>query len=93
MTTCGTASNNGAIFRYNFPRVLVDEATMVKETDLLISIKNAEQLIMIGDQKQLGPTYEYNFVGYKSLYTRLLGNSNAVYSMLTIQYRMHKTLI
>ncbi len=73
--------------------MLVDEATMVKETDLLISIKNAEQLIMIGDQKQLGPTYEYNFVGYKSLYTRLLGNSNAVYSMLTIQYRMHKTLI
>ena len=78
MATCGTASNNGAIFRYEFPRVLVDEATMVKENDLVIAIKNAEQLIMIGDQKQLGPTYDYNFVGCKSLYTRLLGNPNAV---------------
>ena len=78
MTTCGTASNNGVIFRYEFPRVLVDEATMVKENDLVIAIKNANQLIMIGDQKQLGPTYKYNFVGYQSLYTRLLSNPNAV---------------
>ena len=66
---------------------------MVKENDLVIAIKNAEQLIMIGDQKQLGPTHEYNFVGCKSLFTRLVSNSNTVYSTLNIQYRMHKTLI
>ena len=78
MTSCGTASNNDNTFRHAFPRVLVDEATMVKETDLLIAIKDAEQLIMIGDQKQLGPTHEYNFVGCKSLYTRLLSNPDAI---------------
>jgi superfamily I DNA and/or RNA helicase len=93
VTTCGSASNSGVIFRYNFPRVLVDEATMVKEKDLVIAIKNAEQLIMIGDQKQLGPTYKYNFIGSKSLYTRLISKPNAVYNTLLIQYRMHKTLI
>jgi hypothetical protein len=60
--------------------VLVDEATMVKENDLVIAIKNAEQLIMIGDQKQLGPTHQYNFVGCKSLYTRLINNYGAVFS-------------
>lgn len=80
MTTCGTASNYSSIQRYKFPRVLVDEATMVKEIDLIIAIKNAEQLIMIGDQKQLGPTLEYNFVGHKSLYTRLINNYGAVFS-------------
>ena len=84
MTTCGTASNSGVVFRYLFPRVLVDEATMVKENDLVIAIKNAEQLIMIGDQKQLGPTLEYNFVGCKSLYTRLINNSDAVYNTLMV---------
>jgi len=51
VTSCGTASNNDNTFRHAFPRVLVDEATMVKETDLLIVIKDAQQLIMIGDQK------------------------------------------
>ena len=66
---------------------------MVKEKDLVIAIKNAEQLIMIGDQKQLGPTYKYNFIGSKSLYTRLISKPNAVYNTLLIQYRMHKTLI
>jgi superfamily I DNA and/or RNA helicase len=54
--------------------VLVDEATMVKECDLLLPIKNAEQLVMVGDQKQLGPTFEYQFEGYKSLFTRLIAN-------------------
>jgi superfamily I DNA and/or RNA helicase len=66
---------------------------MVKEKDLLLPIKNARQLVLIGDQKQLGPTLEYNFVGFKSLYTRLLSNQNAQYTTLNIQYRMHKSLI
>ena len=73
--------------------MLVDEATMVKENDLVIAIKNAEQLILIGDQKQLGPTYKYNFAGCKSLYTRLISKPDAVYNTLKIQYRMHETLI
>ena len=29
---------------------------------------------MVGDQKQLGPTFEYKLEGYKSLFTRLIGD-------------------
>jgi superfamily I DNA and/or RNA helicase len=42
VTTCGTASNNGTVFRYKFSRVLIDEATMVKENDLVCPIQNAK---------------------------------------------------
>ena len=43
VTTCGTASNQitkNSFFK--FARVLIDEATMVKETDSLMTLKNAE---------------------------------------------------
>lgn len=49
VTTCGTASNKSVLSRFKFTRVLVDEATMVKECDLFLSTKNARQLVMIGD--------------------------------------------
>ena len=62
--------------------MLVDEATMVKESDLLLPIKNAEQLVMVGDQKQLGPTFEYQFEGYKSLFTRLIANEYSFFTTL-----------
>ena len=84
VTTCGTASNKSVLSRFKFTRVLVDEATMVKECDLFLSTRNAQQLVMIGDQKQLGPTFEYNFKGNRSLFTRLLSNPNAKFDTLEI---------
>ena len=48
---------------------------------------------MIGDDKQLGPSHDYEFIGPKSLYTRLLTNPKARCCSLNIQYRMHEALI
>lgn len=49
VTTVGTASNQGRVFNQAFTRVLMDEATMIKETDALWPLKDAQQLVMIGD--------------------------------------------
>ena len=42
VATCGTASNSRHILSRKFTRVLIDEATMVKEIDSLLPTKNAE---------------------------------------------------
>jgi hypothetical protein len=36
-------------------RVIVDEAAQAKEPEILIPIIGAEQIVLIGDHKQLGP--------------------------------------
>ena len=65
---------------------------MVKEIDSLMPTRDALQLVLVGDQKQLGPVYEYQFKGKKSLFSRLikLGYKS---SFLSNQYRMHDSLL
>lgn len=72
VTTCGTASNARLLVSRNFSRVLMDEATMIKELDLFVPTKSALQVVLIGDQKQLGPCYDYTFKGPMSLFNRLI---------------------
>lgn len=64
ITTTATASNMPFQFLHNsfmFDRVLIDEATMVKENESIVAIKDCRQLVLIGDQQQLGPAYEFKF--------------------------------
>ena len=42
VATCGTASNSRHILSRKFTRVLIDEATMVKEIDSLLPTKNVK---------------------------------------------------
>ena len=55
-----------------FKHVIMDEATMVKEHEAFLATKSAKQIVMIGDQKQLGPTITFKVEGPTSLFSRLI---------------------
>ncbi len=65
---------------------------MVKEVDSLVPTRHATQLVLVGDQQQLGPTYEYKFKGEQSLFSRLIKIGYKT-CFLSYQYRMHDSLL
>ena len=71
MTTCGCAATR-LIRDLDIKTVVIDEATQVKEQESFLATINAEQIILVGDQKQLGPTLEYKIEGPTSMYQRLI---------------------
>ena len=91
VTTIGTAATKAMKDR-KFKRVVMDEATMIKEHEAFLATMHAEQIVMVGDQKQLGPTYGFKVTGPTSLYSRLIDTGHK-YSFLDTQYRMHETLM
>ena len=50
MTTVGKASTK-AMAERKFKRVIMDEATMIKENEAYLASINAEQIVLVGDQK------------------------------------------
>ena len=48
--------------------------------------------MLVGDQKQLGPTYSFKVEGPTSLYARLI-QAGHPFDFLDIQYRMHRSLM
>ena len=91
VTTCGCAAK--ALIRdLDIKTVIIDEATQVKEQDSFMATINAEQIILVGDQKQLSPTLEYQIKGPKSMYERLI-MAGFDYCFLDTQYRMHEELL
>eukprot|EP00347_Sterkiella_histriomuscorum_P007574 403348396 len=86
-------SNEGRLQNKVFHKVIIDEATQAKEYETLRPIMHAETVVLIGDHKQLGPTYlEYNIDGPQSLFERFVMNKNQ-YSLLNIQYRSHPAIV
>ena len=94
--------NNSADERlkdFYFPMVLIDEATQAIEPDTLLPFYHkAQMVVMIGDEKQLGPTIksqdaEIAGLGI-SLFERLCFyyKGSSFISNLTEQYRMHSSL-
>ena len=65
---------------------------MVMEIDSLMPTRHANQLVLVGDQEQLGPVYEYEFEGEKSLFSRLITRGYKS-CFLSNQYRMHDSLL
>ena len=75
-----------------FKRVIMDEATMVRENEAFLTTIGAEQIILVGDQKQLGPTYAFKVEGPTSLFSRLI-QAGHPFDFLDTQYRMHAALM
>jgi DNA polymerase III delta prime subunit len=79
-----------------FTRILIDEATQATELSTIIPlVKSAEQLVLIGDHKQLPPTI-ISFNAEKeglsiSLFEKLI-NKGIKPVMLNTQYRMHPSI-
>ena len=91
MTTVGKATTKMMAER-QFKRVIMDEATMVKENEAFLASIHAEQIVLVGDQKQLGPTYTFTIDGPTSLFSRLI-EAGHPHSFLDTQYRMHRSLM
>ena len=84
---------------YEFPIVIIDEATQDLEPDCLLPLSHkAQMVVIIGDEKQLGPTVispNSNISGISvSLFERLsyYYNGSSFISILDEQYRMHEFL-
>jgi len=50
VTTVGIAGSK-AMAERRFKRVIMDEATMIKEHEAFIASQHAEQIVLVGDQK------------------------------------------
>ena len=87
VTTVGKATTK-LIQDRQIRRVVMDEATMVKENEAFLASLHAHQIVLVGDQKQLGPTYTFEIDGPTSLFSRLI-RAGHPHDFLDTQYRMH----
>ena len=97
VSTCST-SYDEKLIDINFKYVLIDEATQCCEIESLLPLLHRSRyIVMIGDQKQLGPTIIYpkaDLVGMKiSLFERMIKLYPDNYFMLKKQYRMSEKLV
>eukprot|EP00928_Gymnodinium_smaydae_P060911 TRINITY_DN4482_c0_g1_i1.p1 TRINITY_DN4482_c0_g1~~TRINITY_DN4482_c0_g1_i1.p1 ORF type:complete len:1251 (-),score=302.29 TRINITY_DN4482_c0_g1_i1:146-3898(-) len=95
LATC-IASGADVLQYSRFRRVLFDEATQATEPASLVPLmRGCEQLVLIGDQKQLPPlvySHEGRELGlHESLFERLV-RLRLPRALLTIQYRMHPAI-
>ncbi|CDW90128.1 phage head-tail family protein [Stylonychia lemnae] len=91
ITTCLNSSDK-RLKGIRFKQVIIDEAAQCQEIETLIALRNANQAVLIGDQKQLGPRLTTIIDGPKSMFERML-KADYPYYMLTTQYRMHPFLL
>ena len=70
----------------------MDEATMVKEHEAFLATQYAEQIVLVGDQNQLGPTLSFKIDGPTSMFSRMI-DAGYPFSFLDTQYRMHEKLM
>ena len=96
-TICNSADQR--LEDYFFQIVIIDEASQSLEPDSLLPLLHkAEMAVLIGDEKQLGPTIiskECDISGFNiSLFERLcyLYEGSDFISLLNEQYRMHEFL-
>jgi regulator of nonsense transcripts 1 len=95
---CCTAVGAGdpRLTNFRFRQVLIDEATQAVEPEALIPIvKGAKQVVLVGDQCQLGPVILSKAAAkaglQRSLFERLM-HLKIRPVLLQVQYRMHPAL-
>ena len=91
ITTCQNTLNQ-KLQGLTFSRVIIDEAAQAKEIEIIQSILDAKQVVMIGDQQQLGPVYKGSINGCDSMFSRLI-HGGYPYIMLNKQYRMNPKIL
>ena len=95
LCTC-VGAGDGRLQGFNFRRILIDEATQATEPEALIPlVSGAEQVVIVGDNQQLGPVVvskKAAKAGFtQSLFVRLMMNGLRPIR-LQVQYRMHPCL-
>ena len=95
VTTCASSFDK-RLESFNFPIVLIDEATQACEPELLLPmLSGAKHVILVGDHCQLGPVIVNKEAAKSglslSLFERLV-KLKVKPHMLQVQYRMHPAL-
>jgi ATP-dependent RNA/DNA helicase IGHMBP2 len=95
-TTC-TGADTKLLSRFEFDRVVVDEATQAPDPISLIALLKAPRAVLAGDPKQLPPTIiddEAARAGLSSTwFERLARLRPELVAMLRVQHRMNETLM
>jgi len=96
ISTCSTSFDNKLI-NIDFKYVIIDESTQCNEVECLLPIVHgSSHVVLIGDQKQLGPTVLYpkaKILGMKvSLFERMIKIHPENFLLLKKQYRMNPEL-
>ena len=96
ISTCSTSFDNKLI-NMDFKYVIIDESTQCNEVECLLPIVHgSNHVVLIGDQKQLGPTVLYpkaKMLGMKvSLFERMIRIHPENFMALKKQYRMNEEL-
>lgn len=94
-TTCGSSGGKRVIAQ-KFPVVIFDESGQVLDPDIVLgAVRGAQQMILVGDHRQLGPVV-FSRKAVKSRYDvslmKRLTALNIRPSVLTTQYRMHPAI-
>ncbi len=92
VTTCHS-SQSKRLKDFVFNKVIVDEAAQAQEIEIVKTCLRAEQLVLIGDHKQLGPIYAINVPKCDSMFARLMEAKYPCSVMLTDCFRMHPALL
>lgn len=91
-----TAISSGHYFLedINFDVMIMDEASQVASFMSLLPLSKCKKFILVGDNKQLQPIEEEDISKEMnlSLFNRLFEMYPHISTLLTIQYRMHKTI-
>jgi len=80
-----------------FPAVLMDEATQATECSTMVALcRNAQQIVLLGDQCQLPPTVTSRTMQLEGLgeplFNRLIIKNGIAPFLLDTQYRMHPSI-
>ncbi|XP_054835850.1 LOW QUALITY PROTEIN: helicase with zinc finger domain 2 [Eublepharis macularius] len=95
LCTCCASCANYMTSTLCVRQVLVDECAMSTEPETLIplvSFKNVEKVVLLGDHKQLRPVVHNEYCKTLGLETSLFERYKDQALMLDIQYRMHREI-
>jgi regulator of nonsense transcripts 1 len=96
-TTCVLSGDKSILGKFKFAHVIIDEVSQTLEPELLIPMTyQAQHVVLIGDDKQLGPicrSDEAKRLFYNhSLFFRLSQTKTCYRTLLNEQYRMHPAI-
>lgn len=90
-------ASNKILSHRHFPTLFIDEAAQALEAACWIAIQKADRVILAGDHCQLPPTVKCFEAAKKGLSTTLMQRiatlKPEVVSLLTMQYRMHESIM
>ncbi|XP_039272758.2 3'-5' exoribonuclease HELZ2-like [Styela clava] len=93
--TCASSTKLGDYEELSFGQCIIDECAMSCEPETILPLATTEpdQVVLIGDHKQLRPVIKCSTAERLGLSSSLFNRYSEFAGMLTIQYRMHPTIM